>query len=160
MGLVSYLSKIPIHHTCSLDFRRWIPQIDGREPANVATLSLVGAAACLHYYEPSLRPWAPARFPAAGSRSQRLISRALVIVHFPLLTGRSRPCPQTPTAFSPSVSVSSLSLVFSVLHQLSCALCLHSLQCCLFLFGVSGYWLSVSALLCCWKAGSGNRYSI
>jgi len=96
LGLVSYLSKIPIHHTCSLDFRRWIPQIDGREPANVATLSLVGAAACLYYYEPSLRPWAPARFPPAGSRSQRLTSRALVIVHFPLFTGRSPPTPKHP----------------------------------------------------------------
>lgn len=95
-GLVSYLSKIPIHHTCTLDFRRWIPQIDGREPANVATHSLLGAAACLHYYEPSLRPWAPARFPAARSRSQRLVSRALVIVHFPLLTGRSPPAPKHP----------------------------------------------------------------
>jgi len=160
LGLVSYLSKIPIHHTCSLDFRRWIPQIDGREPANVATLSLVGAAACLYYYEPSLRPWAPARFPAAGSRSQRLTSRALVIVHFPLFTGRSPPTPKHPPPCLPlclwALSVS----VFFVLHQLSCALCLHSLQCCLFWFGESGYWLSVSALLCYWKTGSGNSYSI
>jgi len=123
LGLVSYLSKIPIHHTCSLDFRRWIPQIDGREPANVATLSLVGAAACLHYYEPSLRPWAPARFPAAGSRSQRLISRALVIVHFPLLTGHSPPAPKHPPPSLPLCLWESLCLcVFCFASTLVCSL--------------------------------------
>jgi hypothetical protein len=122
LRLVSYLSKIPIHHTCSLDFKRWIPQIDGSEPANVATLSLVGAAACLHYYEPSLRPWAPARFSAAGSRSQRLISRALVIVHFPLLTGRSPPAPKHPPPSLP-LSLWALCLcVFCFASTLVCSL--------------------------------------